>query len=459
MTALRPARMNAPQIGQRRVPAERRVRGEHEEWERWLAAGAIGLLVLFNVALISLQVASIPIRSVLTVGALALATLLYPRIAAGMLARFAPVLLLAGALALLGAVSSIVAGTGLSTIGRAILEVHVQAVVTLAFAAIAAQVCGLRMAAWAVVGAIGVSAGVGLLQATGLDAVWTLREVVGNLQNHDFGEDSSFANRRPMGLSYSPIHLSTQACLAFAAYAGMRYAETPTAARNSGGAVIDPWLWLALALMIAVSAASATRSPILGAVVFAGAYLLSRGNGWLVVLGALGGALAMFALPTVLEALQGTDYRIFRTDDNSASGRLPLFTFGGLLLLDNPLGYGFGFQSTDYWHRYWPDLYHMPSAGVVREAELHNYVLNMATTYGLGLVPVAPIVAVLLWRGRHFAIFFVPYAMHILFHNSGPFWNDTLFWFVVGALSAAKFAAPVPRAEPRPRTFRMRAAG
>lgn len=53
MTALRPARMNAPQIGQRRVPAERRVRGEHEEWERWLAAGAIGLLVLFNVALIS----------------------------------------------------------------------------------------------------------------------------------------------------------------------------------------------------------------------------------------------------------------------------------------------------------------------------------------------------------------------------------------------------------------------
>ncbi|MEP2235282.1 MAG: hypothetical protein ABJM58_04815 [Alteripontixanthobacter sp.] len=420
---------------------------EHEGGARWLAAGTIAFLMLFNIALISLEIASIPIRSVLTVGSLGLFAMLWPEIAGRALKRHALVLVLAGLLAALGTFVSLVAGTSPGVIGRAILEVHVQAVVTLIFATIAAEIAGPRLAVFAIVGAVAVTGMVAALQVTGLDPAWDLRAALGSLQGHKLHEDSSFLNRRPMGISYSPIHLATQACLAFAAYGGLRHWQENRAGGPTGIAP-DGKLAIALLAMVAVATASATRSPIMGAAVFAGLYLLMRGNVWLAAFALAGGALMLFALPAILEALEGTQYRVLRVDDNSASGRLPLFAFGGLLLLDNPLGYGFGFESTHYWSRYWPELYQMPSAGVIREAELHNYVLNMATTYGLGLVVAAPLIVALILKGRGYLLFFVPYAVHILFHNSGPFWNDTLFWFVVGALSSARLQKAAPR--PRP---------
>jgi len=420
----------------------------HDGWAKWLAAGTIAFLMLFNIALISLEIASIPIRSVLTVGSLGLFAMLWPQIAGRALKRHALVLALAALLAALGTFVSLVAGTSPAVIGRAILEVHVQAAVTLIFATIAAEIAGPRLAVFAIVGAVTVTGLVAVLQVTGFDPAWGLRAALGSLQNHALHENSSFLNRRPMGVSYSPIHLATQACLAFAAYGGLRHWQE----NRSGGPTSimpDGKMAIALIMMVAVATASATRSPILGAAAFAGLYLLIRGNIWLAAFGLAGGALLLFAAPAVLEALEGTQYRVLRVDDNSASGRLPLFTFGGLLLLDNPLGYGFGFESTHYWSRYWPDLYAMPSAGVIREVELHNYVLNMATTYGLGLVAAAPLALTLIWKGRDYLLFFVPYTVHIMFHNSGPFWNDTLFWFVVGALSVARREAASPRPRPR----------
>ena len=400
----------------------------------WLAAGAIALLVLFNIALISLAVASIPLRSTLLVLLLGFFTILRPKVLQRAISRHSLILLLAGILAATGCFSSFVNGASPTVVFRALLEVHVQAIFTLLFACVASELAGPRASVAAFVGAVGVSAGVAFMQIGGLDFAWSMREALGGLQDHELHENSSFLNRRPMGLSFSPIHLATQACLAFAAYAGLKYWEQKTATAS----FIDWRILLAIGILVAVSIACATRSPILGAAVFLATYLVMKGDmAAALLLLASGGALYL-AAPIILDAMQGSEIRAFRVGDNSSTGRLPLITFGILLFLDNPLGYGFDFASQDHWTKFWPIIYSMPSAGVIRVAELHNYFLNMLATYGIGLLLTVPLVTLLLWRGRDLLPVFIPYVVHITFHNSGPFWNDTLFWFVIGTFCAMR---------------------
>ena len=426
----------------------------------WLATGAIFFLVLVNIALISLAIASIPVRSILSVVLLGIFSILRPNVLQRAVSRHSLVFLLAGILAAAGCFSSFVNGANAAVVFRSLLEVHVQAIVTLLFAAVASELAGPRAAVAAFVGAVGVSAGVAFMQMGGLDFAWSLREALGGLQDHDLHEDSSFLNRRPMGLSFSPIHLATQACLAFAAYTGLKFWEQETAATST----IDWRFLLAVGALVAVSITCATRSPILGAAIFLAGYLAMKGGkAAAILLLASGGALYL-AAPIILDAMQGSEMRAFRAGDNSSTGRLPLVTFGMLLFLDNPLGYGFDFASQDHWTKFWPEIYSMPSAGVIRVAELHNYFLNMLTTYGIGLLLTVPLVALLLWRGREFLPVFIPYIAHITFHNSGPFWNDTLFWFVIGTFYAMRAAgagdeAPKSRkhAVPWPPAFRPRA--
>lgn len=419
---------------------------------RWLAAGCIAFLTLFNVALISLSIGTIPIRSVLVVGLLALFAILRPRLVQAAVTRHSLVFLLAGLLAGAGTFASFVNGADPGIVLRALLEVHVQAIITLLFATVAAQMAGPRAAIAAFVAAIGVTAGVAFLQLGGLEAAWSLREILGGLQGQDTHLDNSFLNRRPMGLSFSPIHLATQVCLAFAAYAGLRLWEGRAGAGRAG---LDWRIITAIAMMVVVSVACATRSPILGAAIFLILYLVRQGDARIAIVLMVAGIALYIAAPVLLDAMRGTEIRVLRVGDNSSVGRLPLATFGMLLFLENPLGYGFDFSSQDYWTRFWPELYTLPSAGVVREAKLHNYFLNMLTTYGIGLLLAAPAAALLLWRSRASLLVFVPYLAHIVFHNSGPFWNDTLIWFVIGALSAMRPAAAEPAVR-RERSYRPR---
>lgn len=408
-----------------------------------LAAATIALLVFANVALISLSIAGVPVRGILAVAILGLLGLVAPELLVRSVTRHAGIIVLALALAALGVFVSVVNGVAPAVIGRMLLEVHVQAMVALLLATMLAELAGPRAAVLSFCAGIAISAVVALVQFAGIDAGWALREAFGNLQGHELGEDSSFANRRPMGLSYSPIHLATQACLAFAAFAALRLWRGRERQDVRG---IDGWILAALAVLVAVSFMSQTRSPILGAVVFLGIYLLWRGSAFHSLLVIAAAAFALLGAPVIIEMMQGADSRVFRIGDNSSSGRYTLITYGLMLLRENPLGYGFGFVSQEHWAQFWPELYTMPSAGEIREAELHNYALNMMTTYGIGLMLALPLVARLLWAGRAWAIVFVPYIVHIVFHNTGPFWNDTLFWFVIGAIAAM---APATRTASR----------
>lgn len=418
---------------------------------RSAAAFVVWFLVLFNIALISLEVASIPIRGMLASALLAILALVAPTLFLRALARHSWILLLAGVLAFIGTFVSVANSVPPAIIGRMILEVHIQSAVTLLLAAMLVQLAGPKAAVSAFCAAIAVTALFAVIQFADIDFGWRVREALGDLQGQNLSEDGSFINRRPMGASYSPIHLSTQACLAFAAYASWQLRKRES---SDDTVAINTAILLGLAAMVSLSFLSETRSPILGAVIFLGVYMVSRGRAITRFLVFVIAVCAIAAAPLVLDLMDGSESRVFRIGDNSSTGRLPLVKFGLKLLADNPLGYGFGFESTKFWTLYWQEIYTLPSAGVIREAELHNYLLNMALTYGFGLLLVLPLVIQLLWNGRASLIAFLPYTVHILFHNTGPFWNDTLFWFVVGAISATNYVAPNEQDGRRTNTWR-----
>jgi O-antigen ligase len=429
--------MNAMTWGDRSMatPVERSGPG------RWVCLGMLAVVLLLYIAFSPWTIASIPVRAVLLAGSLVLLVLFYPDAAARALTMHTPIFVLAAAMAGLGIFVSLANGAGLERIFRSVLEVHVQISFSLIFATIVAEVAGARASALVIVACVGLSALVAILQFANYDFAWQLRGTIGTFQGQAMHLDSSFVNRRPMGLSYSPIQMATQICLAFAVYVAV--AEREIVIRSVPSDRINPSIVAATFLLIAFSIAIATRSPILGVCIFLAIYSALRKSGWLVVLLLIGGALAYLASEQLLELFQSRQARLLRVDDDSAMGRLALWKFGILLFRDNPLGYGFGFiPASQYWMPYWHEIYTLQGSDDIKTKELHNYVLIMLNTYGVGLVLMLPLVASMLWRARSYLIYFIPYLAHIMFHNSGPFWNDTLIWFVIGAISTTASTTP-----------------
>jgi hypothetical protein len=326
-------------------------------------------------------------------------------------------------------------------IANALLEIHLQVLVTLLLAAVVARICGTKACVLVLVSVVAVSAVFAILQAIGVDAAWNARASLGSMQEQA-REVSQFEKPRPTGLSYSPIQLSTQLCLAFAAFAAWRESRR---LELGLGKTQDPILVGALILFVVICVASETRAPIAGALVFFAMYSVSRRGSFVPVLVMASGALIYFLWPSLVAMFQSPPPRVTRVDDDTVWNRLTLATYGFKLLLENPIGYGFAFNPSDYWESHWRDLYALPGARAVQSKELHNYFLNMIDTYGIGLLLVVPIVAGILRRSKAWLIFFVPYILHITFHNTGPFWNDSFVWFAIAALSPLALLSAAPQ--------------
>lgn len=421
--------------------------------ERRLAVACLLVLVALNIGLVAWKIAGVPVRGLLVIGLLGAVLLLYPERLEQAARRFAAVLWLAFGLAVLGTAVSIVNGVELNAILASLSEVHVQIPITLLVAAVLADIAGMKSSATAIAAVVGISVLVALLQFLGIEAAWDLREALDGLQDYLTPLDKGFEDGRPMGMALTKIQFATHACLAFAVYAAMR---EQTRSIDSERPTADILVLVALGALVAASIISATRSPLLGAAAFVLIYALRRPGSWLILVIVLGGVFVALSGSLLIEALEATQPRILRTDDNSATGRGSLLSMGVLLLFDNPLGYGFGFNPSDHWQKVWQQLYTLENPSVLKDTKLHNYVLNMLNTYGIGLLILAPLVYHLLMRARHVMIFFVPYLVHIMFHNSGPFWNDVLFWFVVAALSAPVIQAGRTKDVAAPRFDRYR---
>lgn len=414
--------------GARSDPQDQR----HGLLERILALSAFATLVAFYVALPSLKFAGMPLRGLLALGVLAILLLARPSVAAMAFWRYLPLIGLAAGLALLGLFVSVVNRDPIDVIVQTLLEVHLQLVVLTLVATILAEICGARLCMWAIVAVIGGSAFVALLQMLDVDRAWDIRTSLGPLARDELRPGA--VDRRPTGLSYSPIQLSTQLCLAFAAFAAVRYADR---LRTIGSRSADPAVLIALLFLFAGSIAAATRSPILGGIIFLVAYVAFSRQIWLAVAIALGAMLIYLAWPLLSGFIQSEAPRLLRTDDRSAAARSVFAWYGTRLFIDNPIGYGFGFHPAELWAPYWPELYMMRGSRGTQENMLHNYVLSMINIYGVGILLFAPLAIKLLIRAGLYCLFFIPYAVHILFHNSGPFYSDTIIWFVIAAIGAA----------------------
>jgi hypothetical protein len=436
------SRANSPQAY---VPARARVRSAvsyaSNNAPAWLFAfAAFGFLLASIVALNSFKVAGIPVRAFLAVGVLGLSGILFSTTAFRVFRENILVITLAVLLGVLGAGVSLINGTSISDIISPLMEVHVQAVVTILAAGILARICGPKTAVFAIVCVVGASAAVAMLQLLHVDAAWRLRLALGALPA-EATEGLKGFERRPVGLSFSPIQLATQLCLAFAALAAVR--EKLRGQKLADGK-FDPMVLIAVVGLCVASFAAQTRAPITGGAVFLVAYLIWRRSIGFALLLVAGGAILYFLGPTLLQMIQGSAPRLARADDNSAVGRITMFYYGLRLFIDNPLGYGLTFDPAEMWHKYWFDLYTMPAPMVVQVHDLHNYVESMFNIYGVGLLLMFPIAWKLLRQAGSSLIFFIPYVIQILLHNSGPFYNDNVIWFVIAAIAAASNTKAAP---------------
>lgn len=394
------------------------------------------LLLAANVALFAPHVAGAPVRSILSAGTLALCAAIFPAEALLALKKNSLLLALAAGLAVEGSFVSFVNGAAAGDVVQQVMEVHLQTAVVLLATATLARVCGARACIIAIVAVIGLTAFVAIFQMMHVTWAWDMRHALGPLATAE--DSTTLVDHRPTGLSFSPIWLATQLCLAFAAFAAVRDKELRLNLQINS---VDPVLIIGLALFFVTCLASGTRAPILGGLIFLILYALQR-RSWSFAVFVIGGMLLMYIVwPLVVDAVQAGAPRVMVTDDNSAAARIVFAYYGTQLFLANPLGYGLTFNPISMWPQYWPDLYMMKGAAGAQVHPLHDYALSMLNMYGIGLLLFVPLIGRLLKQSSKSLLFFVPYIVHISFHNSGPFYNDMILWFAVAAISAAPSAA------------------
>lgn len=409
--------------------------------DRALALICLIALLILNVSLPSLLIADVPVRSVAASGMMVLLAILYPAVAAAAVRECRPLLAIAGVLGAIGIFVSVVNAMPADLIARAVMEMVVQSAVMIVVAFMVARMCGARLCVIAIVSTVAIGGIIALMQAMGVETAWEVRRLLASVQAEPLDEpDRLEVGRRALGLSYSTIQFATQLCLAFVLFTAVRdKGRRGTPLERTADVAVVP----ALFAFVAASAATGNRSPILGAVLFLILYAMKRRGSWIPLLLMSGALVLLLAWPSIMAAMATGEVRVLRTDDQSAVGRMPMVSFGVRLFLDNPLGYGFAFKPFDHWTAYWDQFYTLPGAVVIQTRHLHNYVLNMVNTYGVGLLLLVPLLIALLRESRASLIFFLPYVVHIMFHNSGPFWNDMLIWFVIATIAVAREGGPV----------------
>jgi hypothetical protein len=400
--------------------------------ERSFAFACFFSLLAANVILFSPHIAGVPIRCILSAGMLVLSASVFPNDALAVMRKNVLVLLLAGGLALEGTFVSIVNGAPINAVAEQVLEVHVQTAIVILATAILARVCGARACVWALVAVVGLTTFVAILQMLHVQPAWNLRAHLGAFARSEDSPD--IIDNRPTGLSFSPIELTTQICVAFAAFAVVRDRQLRLKTQLNKP---DLLILGALGALVVGSFASGTRAPILGGLIFLALYAALRRSSWLVLLLVCGGLLMYILWPILLSIIQSSAPRVVSTDDNSVAARAVFAYYGARLFIDNPLGYGLTFDPTQMWTKYWSDLYMMQGAAGAEIHPLHDYLNSMMNIYGIGIFLFIPLAAKVLKGTRQMMIFFIPYMVQIMFHNSGPFYNDVILYFTTAAISVA----------------------
>ena len=424
------------------VPARRATSGRLVE-RRLVALGVLGLYVLtlaLSVCLVRLQIAGVPLRVLPVLAIIGLVFLLDTGLVLRALRERLDTILVVGIAALIGAIVSVSNGMSIGALVRQIFEIHVQAVFGLVAGTLVIALCGPRANMAAFTGVVAVSIVVATLQFLGVEAAWAAYDFLSTLQPTSLQDLQYYDYRaRPMGLSYSPVHLGTQICLVAAIV--LLYILTysgPTIGLHS------PLLraGVLIAVLVLGSLVSGNRSPILGFAVLFGLLALH----WRPALSLLGivGALALlpFAAELLAVAQEATGLRVLDTENKSSQGREALRALGMMLFWDRPLGYGLGFNSVDHAWRYWDELRFFENALASQAHALHNCYLVLLNKYGASIFAILLIVLLRFRRNWFLFVCFVPYAIHIYYHNDGPLQGDFMIFFLMPLFCISRGSTP-----------------
>lgn len=397
----------------------------------WLILLGLFITFVLSIALVRWQIATIPVRTITLAATFAVIAFARPKTIQAALTEHPQKLWIIAIVGAIGAAVSLANGEAPSLMFRQILEIHVQAALTLVVAAAALHTLGRQAFAAILICVIAASAAVAIGQFADLPGSWEVRAALGDIQKDERLTQLIYIRQeRALGLSMSPVHLGTQLCLALCAYwaafvlphdLNPRFASTTRAFAAIGAALL-------------VCVATGNRSPLLGILALLALFLATR-NGAGMLLIAATALIVVPLMPVAISLLESFGLRVGSTDDGSALGRVVLQNYGLQLFLVQPLGYGLGFESGAHWSAYWEEFQYLENVNAIRQHALHNYFLNMLCKYGVAIVFIGLWVTAAIARRWELLLPFVAYLVHIFFHNDGPLQADFLFWFVAPLFS------------------------
>lgn len=397
---------------------------------RLAIAGLFALTICLSIYLVKFGVAGLPFRAFTACLILLVTGVTVPGLIYEALKAARPVLLVIAVAAAAGVTSSLLNGAEVAVIARQILEIHVQAMIATMVGVCVLQTCGPRTVLIVLCATVGLSAAFAVLQYAKLSIGWDVRVLLQNLQPPETpGAETSAAfwltlRIRALGLSFSPVILGSQLCLVFAAMVAYRARTIRFADLGSDPVLIATFLFVCLG-----SLASGNRSPILGSAVMLVVYLMMARPAY----GLIGAVLAIPALLGVdllMDTAADTGLRVAQSN-SSSENRAVLRAFGTLLFIDRPWGYGLAFNSVEYAWRYWPRLMDYDNPQSILIHALHNYYFVVLNKYGFAALLVFAYVGLVIWRSRVMLIAWLPYVVHIYFHNDGPLQADFVIWFIL----------------------------
>lgn len=359
----------------------------------------------------------LPLRSViLLLGLMMLPIWFFSEFLHGMRQSRGPIAAMTG-LALLGSAISLLNGQSIDLVAEYFSRFVLQPILITVFLVCIIPIIGQRFFGLVFVLLVCLSVFVALGQYAKVGIAWDLRAALSSFQDEQFAASKArifVVQDRPLGLSLTTIHLSYQISLA---YIVLRVLLLNRQIKRS--------TYFALALVLLTGAfASGNRSCLLGILVGEIIYAIATRDRTI-----------FLALPAVVAglafaAVSDGESRTLSAADGSALGRIPLFILGLRLILDNPLGYGWGFDSRDYAYAYWNIIGTYDNAQNAELYGLHNYFLNFVVMYGLSIIPLAACwIALRPHRAMTWAILFLPYTINAALHNDGPLAGDNFFWF------------------------------
>lgn len=392
-------------------------------------------IMCLSIFLVRFKVAGLPLRTMFVFALLGLVAMTSPALLLRAVRDQAFALILIAFAAFCAALASISAGNAAAAMIGQMVELHLQAVLGVILGTAVLRICGARMAATLFVAPIAVSVVFAILQFVGFQGAWDVYDAIAALQYQTTSELWFYdVHERALGLSYSPVLLGTQTCLLFAVLFGVFAIDRDTGQAPSS---LNSRILLLIGVVGLAAIAAGNRSPLLGIAIFLGAFLCRmRPLLGLAMLAAI--PLALILGDAITEIMNDSGLRVLNTENSSGEGRATLRAYGWLLFLGQPLGYGLSFNSLDHWWQYWDAIQHYDNPLSITVHALHNFYLMTLNKHGVFILLVIPLVIRRLALNPVAFFAFLPYIVHLFYHNDGPLQGDFLFWYILPFFSAIR---------------------